>query len=133
MAGDDFIPEDPIGPEPEHKPLLERTALFAVNHIFSLFICVLILVLGLIFWLSRGTLPTTLGQYNQIANGMTEKEVQQILGFAANAQPVSVPAVPISIDEHPIWKAWDDGQTTIIIGFVDGKVRYKHRTDSPKR
>src|SRR5262245_48044460 len=113
MDDEDFIPEDSIGPEPEQKPFLDRVALFAVNHVFSLMIFVLVLVLGLILWLSRGTPPTTLTQFNEIRTGITEKQVEEILGFAANSQPHYVRSFPG--DKDAVWKAWDDGQTIIII------------------
>jgi hypothetical protein len=131
---EDFMPEDPIGPVAEKKPILNRLALFVVEHAFGLIILGLAIGLGIVVWVINRPPQLTPEQTDRVEYGMTEREVDKVLGFQSTGPGLFIPAVPTADAFLPIdWKAWEDGKTTFVAGFVDGRVRYKKHTLKPQR
>jgi hypothetical protein len=131
---EDFMPEDPIGPVVEKKPILHRLALFVVEHVFGLIITGLVVGLGLVVWVIDRPAQLTSEQVARVEYGMTEREVDKVLGFPSTGPGLFIPPVAPADALLPIdWKAWEDGKTTFVAGFMDGRVRYKQHTLKPQR
>ncbi len=126
-------PEDLIGPfdQPDRRDWFERVEHFVSAHAFSLLIGAMLLMLGIILWVNSRSAEITLAQYEQIRIGMTEKEIDNLLGFTPSGPPPIIPPFD-PMEEPPVWKAWSDGKTTVVIGFVQGKVRMKERISTLK-
>jgi hypothetical protein len=131
---EDFVPEDPIGPVVEKKPILNRLAVFVVEYAFTLIIITLAAGLGLIIWLLNQSPRLSPEQIGKVQIGMTRWEVEKALGFKSTGPALIVPDVGALDAATPIdWKAWEDGKMTVIIGFADGQVKYVQRLNRPQR
>jgi hypothetical protein len=131
---EDFMPEDPIGPVAEKKPILNRLALFVIEHAFGLIIIGLAVGLGIVVWVINRSPQLTSERVSQVEYGMTEREVDKVLSFQSTGPGLFIPPVDPADALLPIdWKAWEDGKTTFVAGFVDGRVRYKKYTPKPQR
>lgn len=125
MDDDDFIPEDPIGPVAEKKPILNRLALFVAEHLFTVIIVALVLGLIVVVWRMNTVHTITPAQMRSVQPGMTPAEVEKALGFPSTGPAPFTPTVDPSESLPITWRAWEDGRTTLVVGFVDGRVRYK--------
>jgi hypothetical protein len=61
--------------------------------------------------------------YDKIKNGMTEKEVEDILGKGEEQASAGGNALGMSMSGKA--KAWKDGTKLITVSFIDGKVTAK--------
>src|SRR5262245_10901551 len=104
-----------------------RIVSFLVRHGFKMFMAALFLLLGFFIWRSLNMMDLSVQAFDQIQPGMTEAEVVQTLGGNANSMPPRHWPPSLAKPEDAAWRAWEDEKTLVLIGFVEGKVRYKHR------
>lgn len=130
----DRAPNDNADEQPASaaEQLVTRLSSFVLRHLFSAIIALLVLVFLVVLWLSQRLPEITPAKFDQIQNGMTEAEVEQVLGGTASLRPpTKLPTLIGTFAPPPTWKAWDDGKTLVLIAFVDGRVRFKQRTPAP--
>ena len=126
-------PESPLRrsePEPTERRVsqLPWLASLLLQNIFTLLVIALVLGLFGLLWWARTSMDLSPANFDRIEDGMTEAEVVRILGAAANAKP------PLMREQDfpkaktpPVWRAWQDGTTLVVLAFVDGKLHYKQR------
>jgi len=90
-------------------------------------------ILLLIFLISCSAQRVTQTNYSKIRTGMTETEVINILGEPEQSSGADLdpsfgvlPAIGALSGTHMLWR---DGKNTVIIEFVNGKVRFKSFTN----
>jgi hypothetical protein len=126
-------PESPLR-RPEPEPTERRVsqlpwlASLLLQNIFTLLVLALVLGLFGLVWWARTSLDLSPANFDRIKDGMTEAEVARILGAAANAKPPVMREKDFpTAKSPPVWRAWQDGTTLVVLAFVDGKLHYKQR------
>lgn len=130
MDEDRPTPPDEAAPKPKPRDTapswLATIAAFVIRHAYSLVIVALIALLWLfVRYVNRGP-NVTPATFDAIAYGMTEKDVERILGDPATgaAQPVEG-VKPFGEGGAQTWKEWRHGKARMVICFVNGRVGWK--------
>jgi hypothetical protein len=110
-------------------PLLTRLGDFVARNIFNLIIVGFLLLLAGGWWLiSRGP-DVSRANYDKISRGMADTDVYAILGPDTGLERGFRPPEDIEGGKlPPVWKVWRNRNGTILICFVDQRVRWSRFT-----